>query len=317
MRYCFDEWQEHVRVFYEADPMGSRDHFQSDLDFVQNGGLIFSYSQFSATRFDHNPKLLKGVDHEFLLYERYLEGRGRGLVDETTMWVDGKWIQVVDMSRRFRNMTSDVLTRGVLIPHAAIGYDPSRHAPYFSARLTSKVGRLLDFAHQEMYKAVDAGRDDASVLISAFKLLLRQHFLQQTGLRDQYRTTREREALVKAFIDRNLRCSDLSPEFIMREMGLSRTSLYRLFEAEGGIVRYIADCRLDRCMADLADAPARRGQVRRVAEAWGFYHPGNFNRRFRERFEAAPTEFLAASTPSTKPSLNNTRYHVHKWVQAS
>lgn len=304
-------------MFFETDVMRPRSQFQSDLDFAQHDGLILSYSEFPSTRFDHNPNILKGVDHEFLLFERYLKGSGRGLVDETTMWVDGNWIQIVDMSRRFRTMTSDVLTRGVLIPHAAIGYDPSRHAPYFSARLTSKVGRLLDLAHQEMYRAVDAGRQDASVFISAFKLLLRQHLLQQTGLRDQYKTTREREALVKAFIDRNLRNSDLSPDFIMQELGISRTSLYRLFEAEGGIVRYIADCRLDRCMADLADAPTSRGQVRRIAEAWGFFHPGNFNRRFRERFEAAPSEFLAASATSKVPSLHGTRYNVHKWLQAS
>lgn len=304
-------------MFYETDLLRPRDQFHSDLDFTQHDGLILSYSEFTPMRFDHNPNILKGVDHEFLLFERYLKGSGRGLVDNTTTWVDGNWIQIVDMSRRYRTMTSDVLTRGVLIPHAAIGYDPSRHAPYFSARLTSKVGRLLDLAHQEMYRAVDAGRIDASVFVSAFKLLLRQHLLQQTGLRNQYKTTREREALVKAFIDRNLRNSDLSSEFIMQELGISRTSLYRLFEAEGGLVRYIADCRLDRCMADLADAPASRGQVRRIAEVWGFFHPGNFNRRFRERFEAAPSEFLAASAISTVPSLHGTRYNVHKWLQAS
>jgi AraC-like DNA-binding protein len=100
---------------------------------------------------------------------------------------------------------------------------------------------------------------------------------------------------VKDHINRVLADPDLSAERLCRTFGLSRATLYRMFAKEGGVQRYIDARRLDRCFAELHNAPASYGRIRRVAEKWGFHGAANFNRRFKSRFGIRPTDCLAVA----------------------
>ena len=56
---------------------------------------------------------------------------------------------------------------------------------------------------------------------------------------------------VRRYIDRKLASPDLSANSIAAEFGLSRASLYRLFEPAGGIAKYIRKVRLSRAYQGL------------------------------------------------------------------
>jgi AraC-like DNA-binding protein len=84
---------------------------------------------------------------------------------------------------------------------------------------------------------------------------------------------------------------------------MSRSALYRLFERDGGIARYIRDLRLDMCFADLIDMLPDSGRVRRVAENWSFFDPANFNRAFRSRFGVPPSDcVISRDSPEARCS---------------
>lgn len=89
-------------------------------------------------------------------------------------------------------------------------------------------------------------------------------------------------------IDQRLMDPALEPDLIARACGGSRATLYRAFEAEGGVRRYIQSRRLERAYRHLLtdDAPRRIGDV---ALTHGFVSQPHFTRLFRSRFGCAPS----------------------------
>lgn len=80
---------------------------------------------------------------------------------------------------------------------------------------------------------------------------------------------------------------ELSPELICRELGVSRSRLYRLFEPLGGISSYIRRQRLIQARHALAD-PQEMRPIMVIAEQWGFADPSVFSRSFRQEFGVSP-----------------------------
>ena len=95
---------------------------------------------------------------------------------------------------------------------------------------------------------------------------------------------------IKRSIDADLLNEAVSVDQLCRKFRLSRATLYRLFEPEGGLWRYIGDQRLDRAFARLA-SPAN-GSIRMVdmAHEFHFSSDATFVRAFRRRFGLTPGE---------------------------
>lgn len=94
-------------------------------------------------------------------------------------------------------------------------------------------------------------------------------------------------ARAASYIERNLISQDLTPDRVAEAIHVSRSVLYRLFSASGGVRRYILQARLERAWSLLADrAPAQR--VSEVAYASGFQSEAHFCRAFRRAFGVTP-----------------------------
>lgn len=83
--------------------------------------------------------------------------------------------------------------------------------------------------------------------------------------------------------------SDLTPDMLCAELGVSRSRLYRLFEPFGGISAYIRRQRLLRTRDALSDTSDRR-PIARIAEEWGFFDASAYSRTFRHEFGISPKE---------------------------
>ena len=89
------------------------------------------------------------------------------------------------------------------------------------------------------------------------------------------------------FIERNLTSSTLTPARVAEAVHVSRSTLYRLFGASGGVNRYIVRARLDRAWKALA-GPGRPRRVSEVAFGLGFQSDAHFCRAFRRAFGVTP-----------------------------
>lgn len=92
---------------------------------------------------------------------------------------------------------------------------------------------------------------------------------------------------VKRYIGQNLSLPNLGPEHICATLGLSRSKLYRHFEASGGVVREIRQRRLLASKAALADRADTR-PIHRIAEDCGFASAEDFSKAFRHQFGLTP-----------------------------
>lgn len=92
----------------------------------------------------------------------------------------------------------------------------------------------------------------------------------------------------------------LTPVTIARWLGLSRSELYRLFDRQGGIARYIQDCRLAAAHDALSD-PAETRRIHQIAEAFGFADGQSFSRAFHRHFGYRPSDLRHAGAPRQQP----------------
>ena len=95
---------------------------------------------------------------------------------------------------------------------------------------------------------------------------------------------------VRRFIDRNLASPKLGPDMIAKNFGLSRASLYRLFERAGGIAAYIRKRRLEQVFHEIAAPEFANQRIGHIANRFGFTNVSAFSRLFRVTFGMSPRE---------------------------
>jgi len=93
-------------------------------------------------------------------------------------------------------------------------------------------------------------------------------------------------------IDAKLADPGLSPEYLCKSVGVSRSRLYRIFEPAGGISNYIRRKRLLETRRALADS-ANVHSIARIAENMGFTDPSTYSRMFKREFGLSPKEVRA------------------------
>lgn len=95
------------------------------------------------------------------------------------------------------------------------------------------------------------------------------------------------------FIEGQLARTDLGPDDLARAFGMSRATMYRLFEPLGGVAAYILDRRLNRALQSITAPHPVHPRLKQLAHAVGFAHPTSFSRAFKKRFGMAPHEVRA------------------------
>jgi AraC-like DNA-binding protein len=94
---------------------------------------------------------------------------------------------------------------------------------------------------------------------------------------------------VRRHVEHNLHEPGLSLESIVGASQLSRATLYRLFEHEGGLVTYIRNRRLREAADELIRFP--QAPIVEIAYGLGFRSAADFNHAFRRAYDMPPRDF--------------------------
>ncbi len=106
-------------------------------------------------------------------------------------------------------------------------------------------------------------------------------------------------AQVQRYIEANLYRQELSPESILQAFAIARPTLYRMFEAEGGLGTYIRNCRLRAAAHELVELAHL--SVMEVGYGLGFNSASDFTRAFRRAYGVAPRDFRASVLEGRAP----------------
>jgi len=102
-------------------------------------------------------------------------------------------------------------------------------------------------------------------------------------------------AAVRASIERRLTDRTLGPQTLLDEFGITRSTLYRLFEPLGGVSAYITERRLRYAFHRITNPLEPASRISQLAFDLGFSHPSTFTRAFKSFFGLSPKDARASA----------------------
>ncbi len=264
---------------------------QGVLQFARLSWLAIGRVRAGPHRVVHDARRLgspAGPDQHVILQmsgTSVLEQAGRLVILEAGRWVVPTDTTYAIASRERIERLVITLSR----ERVAAGVRPTqRIGRAFSA--ASGTGRLffstaVCLADELPYIQAANAQALAEQLTALLHIALR-HELSLDG-REEIDTRREE---VHRYIARHLRDPQLSVERIASDLGWSRRTLARVFEAQGEtLMEYVYHERLEGTRRDLLNPTLGSHALPDIARSWGFRNYTHFSDRFRSHFGFSPT----------------------------
>jgi len=259
------------------------------------GKVMFAVISSSPLVFERKPETVaaSGLDH--VIVQLYLEGGFAGTAGNRPITVRPGDICVFDLSQTICTETSWSRQLTFMVPRpqfeAVVDDVAALHGlvldgtEALTAILAAHMTELAEHVESLDARAAAAmGDGTVAMLTTILATLARRHALPtSTTIPSIFRR-------VSAYIDSNLDDTEMSPATIAAEFGMSRATLYRLFESFGGVADYIRRRRLIAAALRLASPEHRAKRVAQIALACGFTNETTFGRNFMQQFGISPSE---------------------------
>ena len=251
--YQFDVFHETTAPVFDTRPLSRSVPIHAGaVDYLVDGLVV--------SRLRYGPQLLRRlvrhtrVAGDCVAVQLYDRGGLRGRIgDDTTLDLDADHVAVVDLAHPFVCWTGDSDVLWVTIPRARLGAGLwPKGAAVVNFHRRSPRGRVLTAAVEHLWTEVvrapaSAGELLAAGIVGAVRSVLRPG--------DFAPDDSSLALAVKDHIAAHLADLELGADSLRTTFYCSRSALYRLFEANGGVTAYIRDQRLLRCFDG---SPTRR-----------------------------------------------------------
>lgn len=279
-----------IAPLYESSPLEAFDNVTETVDL---GTLKLFYSQISSQRYDRGAELLRSHDPDALNVLLMVEGHAKGEMGGREFYHAPGTVLIADVGQTSHHMSTSSRTVRMIVPRAQaleLGFDmramhglvlDSQAAALFGSHLTQLPGLLPEL------KAEDGPRVARTVL----DLLTLAVSVSGRTISPEPATRRSMAALrARDEIERRLESPSLGVDDLCRRLQISRTSLQRLFEEEGGVGTYIRGRRLEAARRALVD-PRNPDTIGTLADRLGFSDAAHLSRLFRARYGSTPTDY--------------------------
>jgi AraC-like DNA-binding protein len=152
----------------------------------------------------------------------------------------------------------------------------------------------------EQAKAISAEQMDA--LCNGVVALIGKALAPELARLGSESRSHESLAIIQRHIDQRLTLPGLNADSLAKRFGLSRASLYRLFEPVGGVAGYIRKARLERAHQELMASENSSRRIGPLAFSLGFRNVSAFNRLFKAHYGVSPRE-ARENSPRIAPAL--------------
>jgi len=281
-----------IAPLYETTPLEA---FDNAIETVDLGPLKLFYSHISSQRYDRGAEMLRSYDPEALNVLLMFEGHAKGEMGGRDFHHAPGTVLIADVGQTSHHMSTASRTVRMVLPRAQaleMGFDmramhglvlDSQAASLFASHLAQLPGLLPEL------KAEDGPRVARTVL----DLLTLAVSVSGRIIPPEPATRRSIAALrARDEIERRLESPSLGVDDLCRRLQISRTSLQRLFEQEGGVGTYIRGRRLEAARRALAD-PRNPETIAMLADRLGFSDAAHLSRLFRARYGNTPSDYRA------------------------
>ncbi len=309
-------WREAMTPLFLIEP-GTRDEapgFETSVVTRPVDQAVFGDATSEAQKFVRDARTVAstGIDH--LLVQLYQRGGYRGETSRGQIAVRSGDISVLDLGQTFTTKAEKFSCLSLMIPRSMIEPMVSDVGALHGTvlRRESPVTRLLSH-HLVGLNAIlpTASEADTADLLNITVGAVGRSLLRPFP--SDVRGGLSLLARARALIDQNVHDPNFGVAALVQLSGMSRASLYRLFEPIGGVANEIRERRLRGAARDLLD-PQKGHSIAAIAYRWGFSHPTSFTRAFVDRYQCTPTEARAAGQMPSTSNVTERSNLLHNWL---
>lgn len=284
----FEDWRESIDVVFDVErpPDEARQEFSAHVDAFQLGDIVVTSAELDGQRYVRSPAKLRrdGMDH-FVL-NLYRTGGWQAQTAFGEFEGTKGQVSVLDLASDLisdepaSSLVALFVPRSLLetrLPNLGALHGRAPAGPYgvFLAEYLDLLAKRLPTLPATNEQAL--GRATCEMLIACLGPSLANVEAARPALELVLRRRAER------YIEERLKWDKLDVDAISGAIGVSRRTLFRLFENAGGVQHYIQNRRLEGVRQELVDF----GEVRRISEIaaeYGFRRSDHFARVFKRRF---------------------------------
>ena len=271
-----------------------------DAGFIARatGKFIFSEARSSRQRLVRSVGMIQRGGSDSLAIRAQLSGRASGRMNGNPVEIQAGDVLFVDL---LQTLDLQIETDGepaadvtVWIPrarlHAAIADESALHGLVVPGN--SAAGALISGCLRLLSQHVESSvTRELDALVDGFVEMTARSI---APVLDRLDGSGARKSLapfvtIRRYIDRNLATPALDADQVAATFGLSRASLYRLFEPVGGVARYIRTARLKRAYQDIGNPELSNQRIGQTAYRFGFKNVSAFNRLFQDAYGVSPS----------------------------
>ncbi|ESR22686.1 helix-turn-helix domain-containing protein [Lutibaculum baratangense] len=289
----FEMWSTLVRPLFDVRlPDGSDvETFRGEASTVLLGDVVIARTSGDGQHFSRTSGTIRDSGWDHLVIQCYDRGAYAGDLAGQEVVVGSGEIGVLDLARPFETFASAFSNLTLVIPREKfVSLRPSGiHGLKVDG--TRPLARIIR-AHMGFMAAEGHRLDlaEAAACTDALVALVTGAATADAPPGVRAAAAASARATALDFVDRNLDSPGLSPDRIAEACGISRATLYRILEMDGGIAAFIRDRRLARALDLLAGGAAERRSVERIAFDVGFTSAAHFSRAFKARFGVRPSD---------------------------
>jgi AraC-like DNA-binding protein len=285
----FERWRTAVPVYeVSQDPGVAPESFQALVDAWFLGEMVVSTNQLPALRFHRTRAKAEADGSDQLSVIMLRRGTWTGELDGCPMSAGPGQIVMFDLTRPtdvFSRENSNITLRIARGPIVAATPGIDLHGFMFEG----PIGRVLaDHMMLLVRRLPELPQIEAAAVVNATVGLIASCIasskVAQEDLPLREIQTRHR---VFRYVDENIGKPDLTAAKIGKQLGMSRSVLYRAFEPLGGIAQYVRARRLEAAHVQLENTNVA-SRISDIARTFGFSSDTQFSRAFRTRYGYNP-----------------------------
>lgn len=316
-RDAFSGWQQALAPVFDVAPVDVDGAFAATYDTYHLGEILVGIGSFGPTMFARSRQkaLSGGIDH--VLVQVYMTGGYTGTLDGRPVTVRRGDLVTLDMARE--TMTTSVASTNitVMIPRDVLKVRDVPHGHMSQGPRGAVLGGLLVdhlLALKDRLPTMprSVGAAAASATLALYHAALEPMEEMGDAAPEPVREAQFQRA--RRVIDTRLGDSNFDAEALAADLGLSRATLYRLFEPYRGVASFMLDRRLAHVRRALCD-PGDARHIGVLAADFGFPDASHFSRTFRKRFGMTPAEMRRQGRNAPAGTDMHNGFDLRPWIK--
>lgn len=319
----FEIWKESINCIYsvEMDRKTREAGFVANLNSWRHRDLLMIEAQSCSQSFSRTSQMIAadGMDHYNI--QLYTDGGVKSEIGIGGDVLQPGGLLLLDLSQRTEAQTSDGFKSMHLFLPRHLVEDHLTHPDDHNLRFLSERDPLVSILFQQILalnRYINELADhEISVLQKTIVMMLSACLNAADGgtrSTDAMRRDIEKGVMIRRYFRQNLFAAELTADKAANDLGLSRSSLYQLFEKHGGVKNYLREMRLRHALKLLGDPKERRRSLYDIALECGYETDAGFIRAFRAKYGVTPGDIRAGHRPHAHHAGDGVDKRYEHWL---